>query len=34
VLNLDLTGERQVVLWCTVSGHRAEGMHYRLRVGA
>jgi nitrite reductase (NO-forming) len=33
VLSLDLTGERRVELWCTVPGHRAEGMHTTLRVG-
>jgi hypothetical protein len=34
VLSLDLTGERQVELWCTVPGHRAEGMHTKLAVRA
>ncbi|HMC43559.1 MAG TPA: hypothetical protein VKI20_11165 [Acidimicrobiales bacterium] len=31
-LAVDLTGERQVQLWCTVAGHRAQGMHRRIPV--
>jgi uncharacterized cupredoxin-like copper-binding protein len=31
-LQVDLTGERQVELWCTVAGHRAEGMDRRIPV--
>lgn len=30
---LDLTGERELVLWCTVPGHRREGMQRILAVG-
>lgn len=31
-LQLDLSGEREVELWCTVPGHRQQGMQRRLAV--
>lgn len=33
-VQLDLEGERQLQLWCTVPGHRSQGMKRSLTVGS